>query len=94
MFENHGKSLNQHCEQSELYLQFEWTKVNKKCQKCPFWQVFENLKLVCGQTVLPDRSVLIEQKLVENAKIGKIKCDIYGDFQTLWGCPYKFWIQT
>ena len=23
----------------------------------------------CGQTVLPDRSVLIEQKLVENAKL-------------------------
>ena len=25
----------------------------------------------CGQTVLPDKSVLIEQKLVENAKIKK-----------------------
>ena len=25
----------------------------------------------CGQTVLPDRSVLIGQKLVENAKIQK-----------------------
>ena len=32
----------------------------------------EFLKTVaCGQTVLPDRSVLIEQKLVENAKIEK-----------------------
>ena len=29
----------------------------------PFWRVFEN-----GQTVLPDRSVLIGQKLMENAK--------------------------
>ena len=29
-----------------------------------------------GQTVLPDRSVLIGQKLVENAKIQNIKCDI------------------
>ena len=37
----------------------------------------------CGQTVLPDRSVLIGQKLVENAKIEKFKCDILGDFQTL-----------
>ena len=37
----------------------------------------------CGQTVLPDRSVLIGQKLVENAKIQKFKCDILGDFQTL-----------
>ena len=27
----------------------------------------------CGQTVLPDRSVLIGQKLVENAKMPKIQ---------------------
>ena len=26
----------------------------------------------------------MEQKLVENAKIEKLKCDILGDFQTLW----------
>ena len=38
----------------------------------------------CGQTVLPDRSVLIGQKLVENAKIKKMKWDILGDFQTMW----------
>ena len=37
----------------------------------------------CGQTVLPDRSVLIGQKLVENAKIQKFKCDILSNFQTL-----------
>ena len=37
----------------------------------------------CGQTELPDRSVLIGQKLVKNAKIRKFKCDILGDFQTL-----------
>ena len=37
----------------------------------------------CGQAVLPDRSVLIGQKLVENAKIKKFKCDILDDFQTL-----------
>ena len=30
----------------------------------------------CGQTVLPDRSVSIRQKLVGNAKIQKFKCDI------------------
>ena len=35
------------------------------------------------KTVLPDRSVLIGQKLVENAKIQKLKCDILGDFQTM-----------
>ena len=33
--------------------------------------------------MLPDRSVLIGQTLVENAKIVKFKCDILGDFQTL-----------
>ena len=30
----------------------------------------------CCQTVLPDRSVVTGQKLVENAKIKKIKSDI------------------
>ena len=28
VFENHRKSLIQHCERSELHLQLEWTKVN------------------------------------------------------------------
>ena len=36
----------------------------------------------CGQTVLPDWSILIGQKLVENAKIEKFKWDILCDFQT------------
>ena len=48
----------------------------------PLWRFFGKPK-ACGQTVLPDRSVLIGQKLVENAKIEKFKCDILGDFQTL-----------
>ena len=34
----------------------------------------------CGQTELPDRSVLKGQKLVENAKIEKFECDIFGWF--------------
>ena len=38
----------------------------------------------CGQIVLPDRSFLIGQKLVENVKVEKLKWDILGDFQTLW----------
>ena len=38
----------------------------------------------CGQTVLPDRSVLMGHKLVENAKIPKFKCDIWSNFQTMW----------
>ena len=36
-----------------------------------------------GQTVLPDRLLLIGQKLVENVKIRKFKCDILVNFQTL-----------
>ena len=68
MFENHRKSLIQHCERSELRLHFEWTKVNWKCQK---WSILESFwkPEACGQTVLPDSSILIGQKLVENAKI-------------------------
>ena len=34
--------------------------------------------------MLPVRSILIRQKLVENAKIEKIKYDILSFFQTLW----------
>ena len=34
--------------------------------------------------MLPDRSLLIGQKLAKNAKIEELKCDILGDFQTLW----------
>ena len=37
----------------------------------------------CGQTLLPDRSVVIGQKLVGNAKIQKIKSDILSHFPTL-----------
>ena len=33
--------------------------------------------------MLPDRSVLIGQKLVENAEIQKFKCDILSNFQTM-----------
>ena len=36
-----------------------------------------------SQTELPDRSILIGQKLVGNAKIEKFKFDTLGDFQTL-----------
>ena len=44
----------------------------------------------CGQTVLPDRSVLIGQKLVENAKIQNFKCYILSNFQTMWCGEYVF----
>ena len=44
-----------------------------------------------GQTVLPDRSVLIGQKLVENAKTQKLKCDSLSNFQTMWLCLVCHW---
>ena len=68
MFENHRKSLIQHCERSDLRLHFEWTKVNQKCQKWSTLAIFLKPE-ACGPTVLPDMSVLIGQKLVEKAKI-------------------------
>ena len=41
VFENHRKSLIQHCEQSELCLQFEWTKVYQKCPNGQFCRGFK-----------------------------------------------------
>ena len=67
MFENYRKSRIQHCERSELRLYFEWTKVNNKCQKWSIFAIFSKPESY-GQTVLPDRSLLIGQKLVENVK--------------------------
>ena len=74
MFENHRKNIIQHCERSELRLHFQWTQV-----------LFKNGKTAQfgGQTVLPDRSVLIGQKLVENAKIQTFKCDNLSNFQKM-----------
>ena len=74
MFENHRKSLIQLYERSELRLNFEWTKLLKVIKNAK--SDFEYLKLA----LLPDRSILIGQKLVEIAKIEKLKCDILGDF--------------
>ena len=44
----------------------------KLIKNCPFWRVFEKPE-ACGQSVLPDRSILIGPKLAENAKIQKIQ---------------------
>ena len=57
-----------------------------------FWVDKSSLKMpkivyfgeIYGQTVLPDWSILIGQKLVEMPKLKKFKCDIFGNFQTLW----------
>ena len=43
-----------------------------------------------GQTVLPDKSVLVGQKLVENAKVPKFKCDIVNTFhKAKYICEYS-----
>ena len=53
----------------------------------------------CGQTVLPDRALLIGQKWVENAKIKKIQMQHFGwfsntvqnwDFKIRWKLYAKF----
>ena len=64
--ENYRKSLIQHCERSELT--FWVDKSSLKMPKMANLAIFKKPK-VCGLTLLPDRSILIGQKLVENAKI-------------------------
>ena len=65
MFESQRKSRIQHRERSELHLHFEMTKLHQKCQK---WRFYGKPK-PSGQKVVPDKSILIGQKLVENAKV-------------------------
>ena len=50
-------------------------KFIKNTKNGPFLAIFRKPES-CGQTVLPDGSILIGQKLVENVKIQKFKCDI------------------
>ena len=76
VFENHRKSLIQHCVDKKFI---------KKCQKWSIMASFWKAK-ACGQTVLPDRLVLIGQKLVENAKLKKFKCEILSNFQSMCMC--------
>ena len=40
--------------------------------------------------MLPDRSLLIRQKLVENAKIVKFKCDIFELFSNILTCEKMY----
>ncbi len=70
VFKNHRKSLIA-SETSYVYI-LSGHKSIQNAKNGPFWQVFEKIE-ACGQTVLPDRSVLIGKKLVENAKMPKIK---------------------
>ena len=60
-------SFNSASEASYVYI-LSGQKLIKNAKNGPFWRVFRKSE-ACGQTVLPDRSVFIEQKLVKNAKI-------------------------
>ena len=66
--------MSEASEYSLIYI-LSGQKLVKNAKNGSIWPVFENLE-ACGQTVLPDRSVLIGQKLGGNAKIQKFKCDI------------------
>ena len=57
---------------------FEWTKFIRNAKDGSILASFWKLEAY-GQTVLPDRSLLIGQKLVENAKIEK-NATFLGDF--------------
>ena len=67
--ENHRKKSHSTLRAKRAMFTF-W--VDKNSLKMPkmvdFWRVFEKFK-ACGQTVLPDRTILIGQKMVENVKI-------------------------
>ena len=84
MFENHRKSLalNKVSEAKYVYI-LSGQKLLKNAKNGSFWRFFDKPE-ACGQTVLPDRSLFIGQKLVENAKIKRFKCDILSNFQTMW----------
>ena len=45
---------------------FEWTKVNQKLQKGPFWRVFENPKIGSKSVTRKDSSTLLKgQKIAK-----------------------------
>ena len=71
VFENHRKSLIQHNIASYGATFTFWVaknslKMPKMVILASFWKPED-----CGQTVLPDRSLFLGQKLLENAKIEK-----------------------
>ena len=78
VFENHIKSLIQHCERSELRLHFEWTKVNLKMPKIVhFGEFLKTWSL---------RSNSVTRHVKSWWKMPKFKCDILSNFQTMCSC--------
>ena len=76
MFENHKKVSFNIASKASYFYNLSGQKLIKNAKNGPFWRLFEILKLA----VLPDRSILIGQNLVENAKMKNLKWDILGDF--------------
>ena len=77
MFENHRKVLFNITSEASYVYNLNEQKFIENAKNGPFWQVFENLKLVdkqCYQTK-------IGPKIDE--KCQKFKCDILSNFQTL-----------
>ena len=63
-----------------------WVNWKMKMPKMVNLATFWNPE-TCGQTVLPDRPLLVETNW---RKLQKFKCDILGDFHTLWYAQKKF----
>ena len=80
MFFQHKKvsKVYQFCNSiaSEASLHFGLKKVPKMVHSAIFWKF-----VVCGQTVLPYRSIQKEQKLAGNTKLKKFKLYIFGNFK-------------
>ena len=76
VFENHRKSLIQHCKQSYVYIMSR-QKFIKNTKIGQFWRVFENLKFAVKQCYQ------IGHFWWKTPKIEKFICDILSDFQTL-----------
>ena len=79
-------SFNIASEASYVYI-LRGQKLIKNARNGQFWKPEAS-----GQTVLPDRSVLIEQKLVESANIKKFKCDIWVIFKQCGAKPRAVWL--
>ena len=61
-------SFNIASEASYVYILIK-QKFIENVKSAQFWRVFDKLKLVGKQCYIPDRSILIGQQLVVNAKI-------------------------
>ena len=82
VFENHRKKSHSTLRAKRATFTFLVDKSSLKMPKIVNLASFWN-RVAFSETALPDRLILILQKLVENAKIEKLKCDIFSYFQPL-----------